>query len=408
MISKTFGGSLIVAGTAIGAGMLALPITTGVGGFFPASTLIILCFSFMLATLFLLLEANLYTKGHDANIISMCRERLGYTGRTAAWISFLMVLYAASAAYISGGGALVVNYARYAHLPPPTLAQGSMLFAFVFGFLAYLGVQLIDYLNRFLMIGLMITYFFLIYIIAPHVQMTHLADSHPLYLLAAVPVIVLSFTSHIVLPSLRNYLNDNLRALKRCLIIGSILPLIFYLVWEFLLTGILPNHGPGSLMMIGQSEHPLSALSANLTHNLGLAHIAIGNDLFSFFAMVTSFLGVVLSLTDFLADGLHVKKTPSGRAWLMLISFVPPLIFALYYPTGFVLALGYAGVFVAILFGILPVLMVWRARYHDKLIVEYTLPGGKPMLVIIFMLSLAIIGLQIAAAQGWLPAPTGM
>ena len=30
--NKTFGASLLVAGTAIGAGMLALPITTGIGG----------------------------------------------------------------------------------------------------------------------------------------------------------------------------------------------------------------------------------------------------------------------------------------------------------------------------------------------------------------------------------------
>ena len=31
---KTLGGILLVAGTSIGAGMLALPISTGIGGFF--------------------------------------------------------------------------------------------------------------------------------------------------------------------------------------------------------------------------------------------------------------------------------------------------------------------------------------------------------------------------------------
>lgn len=405
MISKTIGGSLIVAGTAVGAGMLALPITTGVGGFFPSTLLFLLCFTYMLSNLFLLLEANLYTRAHDANIISMTRERFGYVGRTAAWVSFLMVLYAASAAYITGGGALVVNYARYAHIPSPTLTQGSLVFAGVFGCLAYLGVRLIDYVNRALMFGLIATYIFLVSIMGPHVQFKNLIHGHSAYLFAAAPVIVLSFTSHIILPSLRIYLNDNLVALKRCLLFGSTIPLIFYLVWEFLLVGILPSDGPGSLITIGQSEHPLSALSNNLHHNLGLAHIAIGNDCFSFFAMVTSFLGVILSLTDFLADGLHVKKTPVGRVWLMLLSFIPPLIFALYCPTGFVLALGYAGVFVAILYGIIPTMIVWRARYHDGLKADYRLPGGKPALAIIFMVSLVVIALQIAATQGLLPAP---
>ena len=74
--NKTFGGILLVAGTSIGAGMLALPITTGVGGFYPAIVLFLVAFSYMLVTLFLLLEANLYEPSMEANIISMARRRL--------------------------------------------------------------------------------------------------------------------------------------------------------------------------------------------------------------------------------------------------------------------------------------------------------------------------------------------
>jgi len=88
---------------------------------------------------------------------------------------------------------------------------------------------------------------------------------------------------------------------------------------------------------------------------------------------------------------------------LLVLMFTPPLLFALFYSRGFVVALGYAGVFVAILYGILPTLMVWRGRYIEKKKKEFRVIGGKPLLLVMFIGSLAIIFFQIAATQGWLP-----
>jgi len=104
---KILGGTLLVSGTAIGAGMLALPITTGVGGFIGAALLFIVCYLFMLLSLMLLFEANGYSSALDANIITMARQRLGGVGEIVAWVSFLLLLYAVVAAYVSAGGSLL-------------------------------------------------------------------------------------------------------------------------------------------------------------------------------------------------------------------------------------------------------------------------------------------------------------
>ncbi|HLF66241.1 MAG TPA: aromatic amino acid transport family protein, partial [Gammaproteobacteria bacterium] len=77
--------------------------------------------------------------------------------------------------------------------------------------------------------------------------------------------------------------------------------------------------------------------------------------------------------------------------------------FALFFPKGFLMALGYAGTFVAILYGILPALMVWRARYHDRLTPKLRVFGGKPLLCVILIASVAIILFQVAAMLGFLP-----
>ena len=59
MSRSVLGGAMLVAGTAIGAGMLALPLDVGLNGFGLSTLIMIGVFVFMLATLFLLLEASL-------------------------------------------------------------------------------------------------------------------------------------------------------------------------------------------------------------------------------------------------------------------------------------------------------------------------------------------------------------
>ncbi len=45
-----------------------------------------------------------------------------------------------------------------------------------------------------------------------------------------------------------------------------------------------------------------------------------------------------------------------------MITFLPPLAFALFYPRGFVMALGYAGVALAVLALMLPAMLVMKSR----------------------------------------------
>jgi tyrosine-specific transport protein len=395
--NKTLGGILLISGTQIGAGMLALPITTAKGGLLNSLILFLICFGYMLLTLFLLLEANLLEVSHEANIISMAKKRLGAIGQFTAWFSFLLLLFSVAAAYISAGGSLVAQAIQF-FVHNHVEAWGVWLFIILFGGTVFFGAWLIDYINRILMIGLILSYFCLLFFVLPHVNFAHFSAGNPKYLLAAVPVVVLSFTSHIILPSLRTYLKDDMDQLKKALLIGSLVPLILYILWEVIILGVVPLSGPYGLAQIASGPHPVATLAETLKNNLGLAWIAMGVASFSFFALVTSFLGVILALMDFLADGFQIKKDKKGRALLFLITIIPPLLFALYFSSGFVLALSYAGVFVAILYGILPVIIVWKARYKENLATEYRVPGGKLTLIISLIGALLIILFQINAA----------
>lgn len=402
-VSKTVGAILLVAGTQIGAGMLALPISTGVAGYFPSILVFVFSFLYMLASLFLLLEVNLWSHNVSANIITLAKEHLGYVGQVIAWISFLLLLYSVAAAYLSGGGGLLaeaLGSGLGVSLDPST---GVWLFLLLFGLLVVFGTHIIDSFNRILVTGLAASFLFLVIFTVPNVNADGFTSGNPDYIFAAIPVIVLSFTSHIIVPSLRTYLAGDHKGLISALFYGSLIPLVFYIVWQSLIIGVLPGAGEYSLGNIAVQAHPLTHLTHALNEILRFPTVAIVVGFFSFFALVTSFVGVSLALFDFLADGLKVKKTPIGKLVLLVLMYAPPLFFALYYPKGFLLAVSYAGVWVAILYGILPPIMVWKGRYFQNCQSDYTTPGGRVVPIIVFLGAFVIIGMQIAATNGWIP-----
>ena len=107
--AQKIGATMLIAGTAIGAGMLGMPIVSGVCGYYFSICLILFCFFLMLANLFLLLEATLYCKDPYANIISLAREHLGTVWSVICWVCFMLLLYAVVASYINAGADLMTQ-----------------------------------------------------------------------------------------------------------------------------------------------------------------------------------------------------------------------------------------------------------------------------------------------------------
>src|SRR5690242_9244305 len=98
---KVLGAILLVAGTAIGGGMLALPVITGIYGFFSAIMLMLGAWLVNTYIAFLLLEANLWLEP-GSSITSMAKATLGRIGVVIAWASSILFLYTLLVAYISG------------------------------------------------------------------------------------------------------------------------------------------------------------------------------------------------------------------------------------------------------------------------------------------------------------------
>ena len=131
--------------------------------------------------------------------------------------------------------------------------------------------------------------------------------------------------------------------------------------------------------------------------------IANAVKIFSTLALVTSFLGVALGLLECIEDLLKQSfNIHAGRISLGLMTFIPPVLFSLFYPEGFILALGYAGQMFAFYAVVLPVALVWKARsIHPNL--PYRVWGGKALLVLVLVLGVIITSIPFAIREGYLP-----
>ncbi|MCE5319308.1 MAG: tyrosine transporter [Parachlamydia sp.] len=391
-MGKVLGGVLLVSGTTIGAGMLALPVATGLGGFYPSLALLFTYWLFLTFTAFLMLEVALWLPPH-ANLITMARQTLGRWGEFLSWFVYLYLLYALLTAYLAGGGAILLDLIDTVSQYILPLWAGPLLVMGIFSLFVYKGHGPVDRINRILMGCLVIAYLIIVGVLAPHVEGALIKRSNWSAILLGSSVVATSFGFHIIIPSLVVYLDRNVASLRWAILIGSLIPLLVYIVWELIALGILPLGGKDGLISGYETGANGATLLADYLNRPSVSWIA---RFFSLFAIVTSFLGVSLSLNDFLADGFKIKKTRPGRILLYAMTFFPPLVIALSDPRAFLSALEYAGAFgVVLLLGLLPALMVWRGRYHLAFPSTFRVPGGKIGLLLAMVFSVTAIGIEV-------------
>lgn len=383
------GAILLIAGCCVGAGMLGLPVLSALAGFKPSLIMFVICWLFMVATGLLLLEVNLWFK-EEIHIVSMAERTLGKTGKAVSWFVFLFLFYSLMVAYIAASGSLVSDFVTSSLNYAMPHYMGSFIFCCLFGLLLYLGTGAMDWFNRILMGGLIISYVLLVGTGLPHVDPSLLKHQDWSAATMVIPALIVSFGYHNLVPSLTTYLDRKQNKLIKAIVIGSSIPLVIYLLWELLILGLVPLQDFREAL--DQGEIATEALK-NAVGSSWILDIAQS---FAFFAIVTSLLSVALSFVDFLADGLNIKKTPAGKLALAGLVLAPPFVCALIYPTIFLVALNYAGGYGAvILFGILPVLMAWKGRYTQKLGHAQLVPGGKIVLALIMIFAVGVIGLQV-------------
>lgn len=352
-----------MAGGAIGAGMFALPMVS-VGPWFLWAIfgfLLVWLITYSSASLFAKVNINLVSDKQNTLDIQNSFSSLVKLVLGARWaqinnncIVFIMMIL--MYAYTTAGASILQSTfaAMNVALGPDSKSWLSACFALLTGIVVLIGTTFVSRIMLGLMLAMLLTFIFAMFGVVPNVQIDNLklpTSNTFTYLFAALPVYVTAFACTGLVPSLVRHYQGQTHKVNQCVFWGTLLALIVYIVW---ILATLGSVGRDSFIQIIDGGSDLSKLNAALVMAGSDTNLHTRLSLFSHLAIITSFLSVGLGLFHFIQDRLSLSNAYKDKVFTTCICFIPAALASFFFPYGFVYAIGYAGVFVAFSFFILP------------------------------------------------------
>ena len=340
--------SLLVTGNLIGAGILALPIQTGGVGFFYSLLAMVAFCAAMYFSAVVLAKLAIDRRDENFNYPSLYGEYLGFWGKWIATFANLLILYGLLTAYMGGGTTIITSLLPFEKSVFLTISVTLLLFLGLSVFTAA-GVGFVSKYNQLLMLFLAISFFALVFIGVGEIKLKRLLFHDARFLPIAVPVILTSFHFHNIIPSICKDMDWDLSAVSKAMLIGMIIGFAVNAVWIGVGLGVLPlTIGPYSIVNAFSNGLPATVPLSKIIQNHLFNPIAA---VFALTAIFTSFSANGIGLSDFNKDLFRGKS----KFLILGMTFLPPLVIVLLFPTIFLKAVGVVGgVGIALLFGILP------------------------------------------------------
>ncbi|MGY3890606.1 aromatic amino acid transporter [Aeromonas mytilicola] len=396
------GGACIIASVCVGAGMLGLP-SAGAGAWTSWSSLaIILTMIIMTVSGWMLLEAF---KPYEltASFNSVTKDLLGhkiniFNNLTVYFVGGIL-LYA----YITSSGLILSG------LLGINSQLASVLFVLVFSCFVWHSTRTVDRISVVLIAFMVLSFVFGVSGLAANIDATMLFHSlteelgQAPYALAMLPVALTSFGYHHSVASMRAYYGEEQKA-KQAILGGTLIALALYLLWLLSIFGNLPRNAFGPIIAKGGDVDVLLGALASVIESKRVSNAI---NLFSMAAILSSFIGVGLGVFDYLADLFKFDNSRQGRAKSWGVTFLPPLLFSLLFPFGFVVAIGYAGAAATVWACIIPALLAKKSRELAPQGGGFKAPGGQPMVVAVILFGVLTAIFHLMAMAGMLPIYTG-
>lgn len=372
--SSLFGAVALMVGTAVGAGIFALPYV-----FSQAGVLVGLGYLLGLGALLTLVnlaygEVALSTPGHH-QFTAYVERYLGKRWRVLAVLSMGIGFYGALSAYVVEVSNLLYTLLGDVIALSP-VGLGLIYFSLVAAALL-IGLRAITPVEKILMLVMLGLVSSLIVVGLPHINISNyqrLANPTALFLPYGVVLFALAAASAV--PDMKAVLAQQLPQLRRAILIGSIIPMIIYAVFATVVFG-----------MTGAATSPSAVVGLGTV--LGPWAVVIGA-IFGCVTMTTSFLVLGMALREMYQLDL---KLPGWLAWLLTI--LPPLGFLVFQWLTFVEILGLSGALIGGLDGIMIMQMHRRLRTVQHRSSEFTVTQSRVLHLLTYLVFAGGIAYEI-------------
>lgn len=339
MIKKDSKAIALLVGSTIGVGIFGIPFVISKVGFIPGILFLLILGAVNLLVNLIYGEVILRTPG-DHQLAGYGEIYLGKAGKTIASLSHLLGIYGALWAYLIKAGEFL---ALIFHSPHLTFF--SLVFFVLVSIAIIFGLKTISLAELFL-VGLILSFIASLALISlPHLSPANLTrpffDSRFLFL--PYGVILFALTGASAVPEMEEILRRQHLKLKKTVIVGSLIPVLIYLLFALTIVGI---SGPKT------SDDAIGGLIAILPR--WIVDLGAG-------------LGILTMTTSFLSLGYVLKevwhrdfKLPEPVA--LGLACLPPLILFLLGAKNFIAILEMTGAITVGLSGLLILLLYRKAR----------------------------------------------
>ncbi|NRA73151.1 MAG: amino acid permease [Rickettsiales bacterium] len=398
-MQKKIGSIMLVAGTCIGSGMIALPMVLAKLGLVLSIVLMLSIWVVMYYTSLIHLELNLQA-GRGLSLGELGKR---YSGKIAEMIgvsSIKLLSYSLLSAYIYGGSSLLQK------MFDTSLSQSNIaiIYTFIITLMLLFPIKWIDYINRLLFVGAITTIAILILGLVTTVNWTQIPMVSASYVeisswRVAIPIVFTSFGFQVIFHTLTNYCNRDSRMLKKVFFWGSLIPAITYIIWTCSLLGVLYNKNPAfyKLMIAGQVD--VGELIKELTILIKWRYVQVLIWWISLLAIITSVLGVSVGLCESLRKMLtrSVPNIASRNVFASVLTLFPACLVAIVIPHAFISALSFAGMILVVIAILLPIYLLYKAKitsfYYYEL--KYKWPIVLSIIIGMIVISVEIFNMVI-------------
>ncbi len=340
-------GVFIIVGASIGAGILSLAYGSRLAGFPVLVFWVLLIGLFTTISMLYVAEATLRTR-RPLQLSGLAET---YIGKVGAWLMFIAVFgnsVGALTAYTTGSGQILSQMMGI----PPIL--GSLLFFIPAVVVVWLGLKAVGAAETIITSAMILMILILVTatILGPGIKASHLTYFN---IGSAIPVfglVIFTFIGQYSVPELaRGYSRGDIKRLPKAIITANIIIALMLIIVPMAALGL---NGP---------EKVTQVVTVAWGEALGSWAFFLAN-IFTMCAFMTSFWAIGQSLLTNIVDKLKFpsEMDPKFRMIALALVVTPPFLIAYSGLIGFVDILRLTGAFSGMMMGLLPILMLNRAR----------------------------------------------
>jgi tyrosine-specific transport protein len=355
---------LFIAGNAIGAGVLGLPVSLGGVGLWLALVAMCALYGAMLYTGQVL--ANFVVETHAFDLPSLFKKTLGKPGLAIFCMAYFTLFFCLLVAYWTGLGSLFA---------PITFPCRGCLVGLV-ALLLFQGFRSIGPFNALLTGGFIVAFVALVFFMLQMENKMSTGIGDLALLNRSLSIILCSYGFHAAVPFLCKELDFDKKTIRKTIFLGTLFPFFFNVIITLTSFRALSTEELQSGLARGL---PVFAL---LCEKEGMQLCAQWGQIFSFFAIVTSLIGISLTMGNALQDCFSGKLM---RIFPIIVTVGLPFAISIYNPSIFIRTLEFAGgICLNIIAGILP--LIAKIKNEKSSFLDFLLLGGFLYVLVVTVL----------------------